>query len=364
VNKQHEFRIETLEGSYYEIGLAQGKKMRKNYPYLIHLWENFEFPRPTSHGIRTIASIIKEICPQVIEEMYGFAEGSEVSSDKIFVSLSGYGFKPNIFQGCSQYYIHKNKTTDSNTYAGRNYDFSDDERYSEARLLLFYPENGINHVGTSEFIFGRLEGMNENKLYAGISYAHGKGKNEKGMFFPIITRGILENCKTANEAVELIKSIEHSSSYNYLVADPEKAYVVETSPNKISVRECENDSLVCTNHYCNDEMKSEQAMLMSNSLKRYDVLKEFCYKEEKISQIDIKKILSGHKNDGVCIHYYRAMLGTLWSTIFNLDELTCLYSAGPPCSNEYFEINLKNKDKINKILKMKLKKDLLKKQFK
>ncbi len=340
----------SYKGSSYDIGFKEGKEVLKIEPYFRQVLKAPVFTKTTSSNFNEVSGLLKEFDNDILDEMKGFSEASGIPYEDIVVKLSGYGItKPAIPHGCTQIAVLPGKTLNRHLLAGRNYDYTADKNLTDFILVLLYPDSFKSSIGTSQFVFGRIEGMNDSGLYAGMSYAHGTGRNENGFFFPIIVRMILDKCRDTGEALEMIKKIPHSCAYNYLIADKTNAVAVEVSPPKIAVRNPENNIIVVVNHYIKDEMKSEQKWLMPNSQNRYKIAAS---KLSNVNNIDgLKKFLSAPMPEGVCQNYYNDYLGTLWSAVFDLTDNTVWYSFGSPSLNDYIAIDFKNGEMLNKTIK-------------
>lgn len=353
--KNISFSVNSFEGDYYEIGFKEGQIVLKNNPDFKYVLKAPIFLETTPEKFEEVSKLLAEFDPEILDEMKGFADATKIPYEDIVVKLCGYGItQPPIPNGCTQIAVLPEITSNQHVMVGRNYDFSDDIKLSDWRLILLYPNTGKNSIGVSQFIFGRTEGMNNDGLYVGMSFAHGKGKNDNGFFFPIIVRIILDKCKNTEEALELIQKIPHSSSYNYLIADNRNAFVVEVSPPEIVIRESKNGLVIATNHYISDAMKEEQKWTMPNSVKRYETAMEKLSNISNIDAEDIKKVLSGHSNEGVCSHYYNDFLGTLWSAVFDLNKIKVYYTFGAPCINEYNLMDFSNQEPVNKTIEGRL----------
>lgn len=349
-----EFLIATLAGDYGTIGRLAGEAMcGERYPYLLHLWENFEFPEATARQIRDTVALLLEVCPPILEEMLGFCDGAGIPSHRILTALSGVGFNPPVFQGCSLAAVPPGRGNGS-TLVARNYDFSADPRLSESRLALIYPAEGTATLGTGEFIFGRLEGMNSHGLFVGIAYAHGRGENRRGLYFPMIVRAALEMRRSARDAVEFIRAVPHTGTCNFLVADPREAFAVEAAPAAVRVREPEHGALFVTNHYLHPEMAAHQARVMANSARRARTLARFFAGRDAVGLEDLGVLFSGHGDAGVCMHRYRFLLGTLWSALFDLARCEARYTPGPPCRNPWITIPFAERPVIDRRIPMDL----------
>ncbi len=343
-------KANSFKGSAYDIGFKEGKEVIKNEPFFKQVLKASVFTKATESNFNEVSRLLKEFDEDILAEMKGFSDASDIPFEDIVVKLSGWGItKPAIPHGCTQIAILPNKTFNHHLLVGRNYDYSADKNLTDFSLVLLYPDTFKSSIGTSQFIFGRIEGMNKDGLYAGMSFAHGIGRNENGFFFPIIIRMILDKCKDTKEALVLIKKIPHSCAYNYLIADKNNAVAVEVSPPKIAIRYPENSLIVVVNHYIKDEMKTEQKWLMPNSQNRYKLA---ISKLNKVINLDDLKIfLSSPIPKGVCQNYYKDYLGTLWSAVFDLTDNKVYYSFGSPSLNNYNIIDFKNGEILNKTIK-------------
>ncbi len=113
----------------------------------------------------------------------------------------------------------------------------------------------------------------------------------------------MDSCRSADAALQLIQKIPHSASYNYLIADAGNAYVVEVTPAKFEVRQAEKGLLIATNHYVSPLMKGEQKKVLPNSMFRYRTVESLLGGPGKNDLSGLQKILSGHHDEGVCVHY-------------------------------------------------------------
>jgi predicted choloylglycine hydrolase len=339
-------KANSFEGSAYEIGFQEGKLILESEPFFRNLLNAPVFTKTTQENFNQVCELLRKLDPVILDEMKGFADALTISYEDVVVKLSGYGITtPAIPNACTQIAVLPGNTADHHALVGRNYDFSADKYLTDFRLVMLSSDSFQRSIGTSQFVFGRIEGMNAAGLYAGMSFAHGKGRNEKGFFFPIIVRILLDQCKNTKEALALIQEIPHSCSYNYLIADKDSAFAVEVSPPKIAVRKPENNVLVAVNHYISNEMKAEQKKLLPNSVARLQLA---VLKAPGINSIDtMKGFLSGHAGAGVCRHDFENYFGTLWSGIFDLNEVKAFYAFGPPCVNQYQVFDLKNEVKLN-----------------
>jgi predicted choloylglycine hydrolase len=344
--KKIRYFVNSYSGSSYQIGFAQGKRERQKNPWLRLMLRNPVFPKTTKDSARKAAELFEAYAPNLLTEMRGFSDATGISFDDVVVKIGGYGFIPPISGGCSQIALLPAVTSDNHMLVGRNYDFSNRKYYSDMQLLITDPDDGNKTIGTSQFFLGRIEGMNEHGLYAGISLAHGKGKSAGGLFSTMIVRMLLNGCGDLEEALRMIHDVPHSSSYNFLIADPHDAVAVEVSPPKSAVRKTTGWGISVTNHYRAPEMEAEQKSKMPNSFQRETVIARKLNNVSRIDRDDLASLLSGHAENGVCLHYYRDFLGTIWSGMFDLTAVTAFYAFGAPCRSEYAMFDFNDGKKI------------------
>lgn len=359
-NRKLKFNINTFTGEFYHIGFKLGKLWQKRDPFFKLLLHHLPiFPKITSESIQQMHRLLSEYDPGLLLEMMGFADATRISFAEVLIKLGGYGFQPKILSGCTQFAVLPGITNNNHLLVGRNYDFSPKKLYSDLQLTLIYPETGFNVLGMTQFVFGRMEGINNYSLYVGISVAHGQGRSDSGIFAPTIVRILLDKCKTAPEAIELIQKLPHSSTYNFLIADKFNAYAVEVSPPQISVRKPENGLIVVCNHYCAGELANEQKRIIPTTIERATTVKTIINQKVPLDFETIRKILSSHANLGVCLHHYQDFLGTIWSGIFDLTAGEVFYSLGSPCLNDYRKINFSNREILDFKFKGKIPEDEL-----
>lgn len=150
-------------------------------------------------------------------------------------------------------------------FAVRNYDFSP-EIYDH-RLVLIQPKDCFASVGHSLHVLGRHEGVNEKGLSVSFHFVN-NDQTAKGLTASMIIRIVLDTCKNTGEAIELLKQLPHSWSYNFSIGDREgKTAIVEISPFEFEIREGIN-TLMCTNHFQHQDMLDKNRNDHINSHKR------------------------------------------------------------------------------------------------
>ncbi len=287
---------------------------------------------------KILSQYFKEVC----EEIKGITDTIEVDYYKFVSWLLAmgccmYNLEDNFpleVRGCTAFAInYKN-----HIYYGRNNDlppYLKDGSKSE----IYNPAGGNKfNITTSSFINGE-EGINEKGLVVAMTFVGTKLKDIKPGFNSVfIVRYLLEKANNVNDAKELLLNLPVSSNCNILLADKSgDMFVIECTPNKKIIREPIkiNDklSVICTvNNFISESMKKYEWDEIDeyNTTERYNnVINAFKkYTDEDIIEY-IKEILKGNK--GFMCQYDKSLnFETVWSSIFDLDDLTIYRSEGNP----------------------------------
>lgn len=124
----------------------------------------------------------------------------------------------------------------------RNYDYH--PRLWDA-VILHTAWNGRRVIAASDCVWGVLDGMNEDGLAVSLSFG---GRKAVGVGFgiPLVLRYVLEFCRTAAEAVGVLRRVPSHMSYNVTVCDAAGHYrTVHVAPDRPTVT---TRRPVATNH--------------------------------------------------------------------------------------------------------------------
>jgi predicted choloylglycine hydrolase len=287
---------------------------------------------------------VKHVFPEIVEEITGFADACHAPYEQ----LAAFVFSIGAFKAepmCSVFASFDG----FDVVFGRNYDFFYSfKKYTESYLTC--PENGYRTLGHSDVFIGREHGINEKGLAAGMTGVSSEG-NRPSMSFCLAIRCVLDKCANVREGVKTLSSIQHTSTFNFLLADNEgDMAVVEAAPDKVRVRRSlkGENFLVATNHFVHPEMQDMED-LKSRSGSNWDTLARYStihgILKEHNGKIDLKlaqKILSNH-GGYVCSHQRKIKLGTIWSITATLKELQIFRAEGHPCRTRYKQDGRLNK---------------------
>lgn len=188
--------------------------------------------RPTYlEGRRAIQKYMPEIL-DLYDELCGLVGGGDVESR----FLSFY-CPPRYLAGCSQAIWQGDEPL-----LVRNYDYDSD---AFEGIVLKTRWNGREVIGTTDGLFGLVDGMNDKGLVASLTFG---GRREVGNGFgvPLILRYILQTCETAKEAGDVLKRVPSHMSYNVTVLDSKRRYLTAyLTPDRPTVV---THAAVATNH--------------------------------------------------------------------------------------------------------------------
>jgi predicted choloylglycine hydrolase len=98
----------------------------------------------------------------------------------------------------------------------RNYDY--DQALFEAVIASTDYSGRRRVLGTSDMLWGLLDGMNEDGLAISLTFG-GRPDVGEGFGIPIVLRYVLETCATVEQAVSALRRIPVSQSYNVALVD-------------------------------------------------------------------------------------------------------------------------------------------------
>jgi predicted choloylglycine hydrolase len=335
---------EVLEGGAYEAGKQQGKRIQLN-PGAARF---FTSPLPergplTPRQAKTALKFFGKHCPGLNEEIHGFADALGVLPEQVVYYAITY-------QGggqCSHFAVLPSISTDEHLRVGRSYEFNHEQ--TDMRLVTTRIQGQAGHVGFSEVLFGRDDGVNEYGLCATISAGAPQAPTEPGgcMFWAVV-RTVLDRCATVDEALEVVQSIPISFNFNLILADRTgQAALVEIACSHRGIKRIHANTpeqkVIATNHYNLPEMKPYDLGRMWNSLLRYRAIHSRLENmKDEVTPEGMRAILSDLIPQGVCCHHYTDYLGTLWSEVIDVTAGMLEVCFGAPTHNPWHTFNLRS----------------------
>jgi predicted choloylglycine hydrolase len=338
-----DFRHVVLEGTAFEVGRRQAEILKKEDPHASEWFMSARTdPRRLGFGsFEELQAFYEECCPGITDEIMGFADG--LGADPSTLQL----YNPPIYQpaSCSQFAVLSSVTDDGHVYVGRSHEFNHNE--NDFRLCTVRIKGKIKHLGFTEFLLGRDDGINDHGLC--VTFAGGgtfkREPTERGFNFFLVTRTLLDNCRTVAESVERLKRIPISGYWNFLITDRNSnAALMQFFDGKYGLKQIGPDSteqyLFSTNHYVLPDMLEYQRYagdwILKNSKKRFELIGSTLSRAApNISKGDMRSLLSKEIYDGLCGHYYTDYFGTLFSIIYDLTDLKARVCFGAPTHNDW-----------------------------
>lgn len=331
-----------LTGTPYEAGKFQGEIVGAIPP----LAQFFTSPNPDQGSLtpaqaETAVKFFERHCPGLNDEIQGFADALGAPLEQI----AYYAFTYQQPGNCSHMIALPSQTANGHLLVGRNYEFS--HTMSDMRLATTRLEGRAAHIGFSEVLFGRDDGLNEHGLCATISAGAPMAPTEPGgCTFWALVRSVLDRCTCVDEALEMIAGIPLSFNLNLMLADRSgQAASLELACSHRAVRRIGPDSpqqmLIATNHFTMPEMVPYDLGRMWNSVKRRQTIQRRL--EAAAGQISVETmrgLLSDMVPEGLCGHDYTGFFGTLWSEIFDVTAGTVEVCFGAPTHNPWHTFRL------------------------
>ncbi|WP_394175255.1 C45 family autoproteolytic acyltransferase/hydolase [Guptibacillus hwajinpoensis] len=287
--------IEQYRGKSFEIGTGLGEHDRMNV--IRERCEQFLQPIDVNEA----RAILSRFAPHLLYEIEGIANALEISIEESIALFSGYDLPKLEGLGCTAIMTEEGYV--------RNYDFGPD--FYDARLILRQPNEAYATCGYSLFGIGLHDGMNEHGLAVGLHFVSTRF-HQKGLMAGLIVRIVLDQCRTVQEAAELLSELPHADEYNYSLTDAlGYSAIVEAGP--FQTRILRGTRLYCTNHFQNTPGPTPS----ENSLKRLKYI-------ENHTQVGIASWFDEFRNPDspLFFHDYENLFGTLHTLIIDSSSLT------------------------------------------
>lgn len=283
--------------------------------------------------------------PKLVEEMHGIADGSGVCfKDITLLNIPVYYMTEYFTQECSMLMVRGKATVDGCTYLAKNRDM---RTYIEQAVIKREASDGssIIEVSGAGTISHPGCGMNSHGLAVATTGFWSKKAPPKldevdSAHIFVNIRFLLEECKTAKDVLEYLKTFPRMNGLNITAVDKNDAFVIETTRDGFHVDEDKGDGVLYrSNHYIlpqNVHMNRTFDEYQS-TYKRYErfgeLLKEY---HGRIRFQDILRIMSDHKYgvNSICRHPEGDVYNKTMSTsIIVLEDEEMWTSIGYPCES-------------------------------
>ena len=192
-----------------------------------------------------------------IAELYDTLSGLAGGGDREARFLSFY-CPPRYLAGCSQAVWPGDEPL-----LVRNYDYSPDA-FDAVVLKTRWQGRGV--IGTSDGLFGLVDGMNDQGLALSLTFG-GRREVGEGFGVPLILRYILQTCTTAEEAGAALERLPCHMSYNVTVLDAGRRFLTAyLAPDRPAIL---THAAVATNHQERVEWSSHARFTATVERERY-----------------------------------------------------------------------------------------------
>jgi predicted choloylglycine hydrolase len=332
-----------LKGCHYKMGQKMGNIFKKyNAKFLIKL-----DPFQIRFG-KESTKLLKQFFPEAADEIKGITDVLGINNELFASWMMCMGCCLDIqnedfteVRGCTVFSFIKNNLV----YYARNNDLPPFLR-KISKSIYYKPENKNSFIlNTSSFVNGE-EGINQYGLVVAMTFVMPKpGEIIPGINSVFLVRYLLENCRTVDEGINILKKLPIASSCNIILTDKSKKMLVaECNPLKIHIRHPEKSKngkpfTIAVNHFTSEEMWQHDASSRNIYFSKiryqtvYDALKNMDYNDGVKHSINI---LSG-KYGFICQYDKKLNFDTIWSSVFNISDNKIYIAEGNPKKNKYKE---------------------------
>jgi hypothetical protein len=204
--------------------------------------------------------------------------------------------------GCSAFAASGAATTNGHLLVGRNFDFEGPEIFDRDKAVIFFKPAGkipfasVAWVGMS----GVVTGLNAEGIYVSVNAARTDDKGGPGMPVQILMRQMMEQARSIDDVLRMVRQTPVMVPDFYLVADGKtgESAVIERSPTRVEIRRTgasatRADTTVLTNHALtpafNGDAENDRLRRYLTSGARFRRLDELVRSQH--GQLDPKKVL-------------------------------------------------------------------------
>jgi hypothetical protein len=178
--------------------------------------------------------------------------------------------------GCTAFAAWSSATANGHLITGRNFDWEAAETFSRDRVvILCEPDNRIPFISLAwAGMTGVISGMNRAGISVTINGAPSSLPRETATPVAIVAREVMEQAHNLDEALKIVRDAKVFVSTLWLIGSRAdgKFVVVEKTPAATHLREPENGTIVCGNHFqtpgTRDDSHNQNYMAEATSVSR------------------------------------------------------------------------------------------------
>lgn len=319
-----------FKGSHYEAGYKYGALVKK-HGVRFDKCPTFPINKKRISFAKKCIKVIEKYYKEIVDEVRGLAEGNEVSFD-FLAALIFTMYCYEVPNKCSCFAYKNNKEI----VFGRNSDFlvSIEKLYMN---VLYKLDNVYSFNGNTTAFIEMEDGVNEEGLAIGLTFIPVK-KVKPGFNVGVLTRYLLEKCKTVKEAIKEIKRLPIASGGTLTMIDKfGDMVVIEMTCDDIFIKREKNNFVFVTNTFVSNKMKKYNIVDFDNwrALERYETMNK-AFNTKKTSIKFAKELLSG-KYGFMCQYDREKNEDTVWSVIYDVSKSKIYRAEGNPMRKKYIE---------------------------
>lgn len=322
-----------VSGTHREVGLILGKTFKENIQKAIKKRRD-EIPNYDRYlpQVKECFDITKKHLPNLIEEVEAISESAEVP-------VLEYFFINNreVYDSAEEWDRKQASNPNHCTVAvgfgkegvvvGHNEDWSQDA--IDDLYILKAKINDVVFMGLNynDAIAGLSASMNNYGLVQCVTDLY--QTNKIGVPKNFLARAVLE-CKTIEEAENLIRNIPKGSGFNHVLIQGNEIRNIEIAGKEIAVQRVINKPFVHTNHYLSLELRGLEKFHTKSSEARYIRAQELL--KNVMEKQDIIRLLSDTQNKEFPICREDETIG---AAVFVPNKREANFCYGHPCGSKF-----------------------------
>ncbi|KKQ34418.1 MAG: Peptidase C45 acyl-coenzyme A:6-aminopenicillanic acid acyl-transferase [candidate division WS6 bacterium GW2011_GWA2_37_6] len=318
----------TFKGNFFEIGQQQGKIYKTN-------GMNFDKIKIDPVLYKNQLQVYQKHYPELLEELSGIAQGGHYDGKKLiyhFITSEILYFRNELrLDKACTIFGYKSK---NDLFVGRNYDWipETDKIFEVYKVInpdmnsfIAVTDMGIDSPATAKpqyFFYNADDAINNKGLFIGLTFAYAD-QWSYGISCIHMTRIIAETCETVEDALKVFKNIPLCCPKNFFIADKKgNMVIVEHTSKKFRVVYPNENILIQTNHYVDNELSKEDTVLKrvpfhNTFIRYYETLQKIIFERDKFNINSIVKIL-GRPGSYTCQNF--PGIKTIWTLALDMSN--------------------------------------------
>ena len=319
--------------THYEVGYKWGQQLLK-FGKKLDFCPTFQLTKDKYEFAEQCVEEYRKYFPEILDEIKGIADGNEVPVETLqCILLCMYCFEFDNKCTCFAF-----STNDEIVFA-RNSDFLVNLEKFYMNCIYHLKDSYSFNANTTAYV-QMEDGVNEHGLAVGLTFVYPKVR-KPGFNAGMLTRFLLEKCKTAKDAVEALHRLPIASAQTITLADKNgEITIVECNSENITViRPGQGEQFVATANNFN----SQQMMTYRNpdiddwrSDERYKTAYN-ALRNHKNYSIEFAQSLLAGKYGFMCQYDRKKNADTVWSVVYDLKRKQVWRVEGNPSRKKFME---------------------------